>query len=343
MKRSINDIMQSEVTVLQSIKERTPYVMTVADFLTHLGWKFRHNIDYVRSLPYHSDEQTSAKKDLPVMYIAGVFPDGRVKLIDCPERAANMKWSNLMCVDIDFKENEQYTPEQLKEKTFALPYVAGCYTSSSGKGIYLIVPIEDGRKTKSYQVYLRKLFKQQYDIVTDNNAKDINRARVLSYDTADDIKRWTKTGDVDVWTLEYVEPEYKPAEIQQPVCSKYKTEYEHTLLDDDNFCYAASDVAINKLGYVTNMNGVGNTEDWLGLIATFSTLGPVGLNLAVSLSQQSDGYKSISDVTQAFNRMSKTNNDSRKYFTRVFKYCKDRLGNKWVQQIKSTYEKNLFG
>ena len=112
--------------------------------------------------------------------------------------------------------------------------------------------------------------------------------------------------------------------------------------DDDRFCYAASDIAINKLGYVTNMNGVGNTADWLGLIATFSTLGPSGLNLAISLSQQSNGYKSISDVTQAFNRMTKKNNDSRKYFTRIFKYCKDKLGEKWIHQVKMTYESNIF-
>lgn len=334
--------MQSEVTVLQSIKDRKPYVMTVADFITHLGWKFKKNIDYVRSLEYHSTEQKEAKKNLPVMYIAGVFSDGKVKLIDCPERKAKMKWSNLMCIDIDFKDNEQYTPEQLKKITFDLPYVAGCYTSSSGKGIYLIVPIKDGNKTKEYQIYLRKLFKQQYDITTDNNAKDINRARVLSYDTAEDIKRWTKTGDVEVWDLEYVEPKYKPIEKQQVNCSKYKTEYEHTLLDNDNFCYAAAEIAINKLGYVTNMNGVGNTADWLGLIATFSTLGPAGLNLAVSLSQNSNGYKSVSDVTQAFNRMSANNSNSRQYFTRIFKYCKDRLGDKWVQKVKSSYECNLF-
>ena len=342
MKRNIDDIMKSEVTVLQSINDRKPYVMTVADFLTHLGWKFSAAIDKVRALPYHSKEQAEAKKELPVMYIAGVFPDGIVKLADCPERKAGMKWSNLMCVDIDFKDNEQYTPEQLKEMTFKLPYVAGCYTSSSGKGIYLIVPIKDGNKTKEYQIYLRKLFLQQYNITTDNNAKDISRARVLSYDTPEDIKRWTKTGDVDVWELEYIEQEYKPVEYKPVSFSKYKTDNEYKLLDDDRFCYAASDIAINKLGYVTNMNGVGNTADWLGLIATFSTLGPSGLNLAISLSQQSNGYKSISDVTQAFNRMSAKNKDSRKYFTRIFKYCKDKLGEKWIHKVKMTYESNIF-
>ena len=273
------------------------------------------------------------------MYIAGIFPGNTARVTGDQEKLDKIIYSNLIGIDIDAADNEQVSLGELRIKLFALPFIAGVYYSSSGNGLYCIVPVKDGRKTTSYLKYLQKLLKQQYDINVDSNTLDVSRARYLFGTTSDDYTQWTKRGDVQVFELEYIEPEHKTqVNPVRPRVSIYKQKFNPItdLVNDDAFCLAAADIAINKLGFQS-----GSMKDWLALVGLLGTLGLEGERLALDLSRNSREYKNDKEVKVAFRNMSRKNLD-RNYFTRFFKRCKDRLGPKWISIVKDFSSNGLF-
>lgn len=154
-------------------------------------WEARCN--EVAEAPYHSDLQKRLKSAMPRFYIAGTFPKYAIRDKDV------VTWSNLVCIDIDGKDNPGKELGKIREQLFAEEYVFAVYLSASRKGLYAIVPVSDGKETKAYCRYLRALWKQKFGIETDSNSENIARARIISYDT--DWIEWTKKDDVRVWDL----------------------------------------------------------------------------------------------------------------------------------------------
>lgn len=294
--------------------------------LYDLANMYKDKINNVRNLPYHSDEQKKLKAELPFFYIGGTFPIKNIK------DEALITPTGLMCVDIDFCDNEK-EPNEYREDLFNLPWVLGCYLSASGKGIYLIVPIEDSTNPEPYYRYIEKLLFSKYKVKVDANAINVARARVLSYDNID---KWTKSEDTDikVFDLKIIPKTVVEQKSETKILSRFakKERTEADLLNDDEFCYLAADCAINKLGMQTN--NANNMRDWLGHISTLTILGSRGLDLAIALSRQSPEFKSEQDVIKTFNRYARQHAD-RTYMLRYFKYCKDRLGNDWVAKVKN--------
>ena len=221
MKRSIQDIMNSKVSVvIQPVNKPIVHSNknTLEDVLFKLSNIWKEQLIAITKMPYHSEQQKSAKLCLPRVYVGGTFSDWHTR--DDNVLAA----SNLMTIDIDFVDNPTMDMNELQQKIFDLPFVAVCLKSCSGAGIFAIVPIEDYKKTTLYYQYLKKLLFQKYGVVIDSKASNIARARFLSYN--EDYRKWIKQGDVQVWQL-YDEPKIEKHDAQTPqLFSKYKSSNE---------------------------------------------------------------------------------------------------------------------
>lgn len=194
--RKVKDILSSIVTMKindtgwlngQYIQE---YRM-LGTLLNPKEWEAR--CDEVANAPYHSELQKRLKDAMPRFYIAGTFPYKSIK------DSSVIEYTNLICVDIDGKDNPDMDLEEIRKTLFDLDYVFSVYLSASRKGVYAIIPILDGREAPAYCNYIRRLWKFKYGIETDKNAENIARARIISYDP--DWMQWTKTHDVQVWEL----------------------------------------------------------------------------------------------------------------------------------------------
>ena len=195
---------------------------TLEDVLFKLSDIWKNQLIAITKMPYHSEQQKSAKLCLPRVYVGGTFSDWHTRDDNV------LVPSNLMTIDIDFVDNPTLDMEQLQQKIFDLPFVAVCLKSCSGAGIFAIVPIEDYKKTTLYYQYLKKLLFQKYGVVIDSKASNIARARFLSYN--EDYRKWIKTDDVQVWQL-YDEEKITTHDAQTPqLFSKYKSYNENEKL-----------------------------------------------------------------------------------------------------------------
>lgn len=218
--RTVKDIMTSVVTMKindtgwlngQYIQE----YRLLGTVLNPKEWEARCND--VANAPYHSDEQKRLKDAMPRFYIAGTFPYKSIK------DSSVIEYTNLICVDIDGKDNPDKDLEEIRRTLFALDYVFAVYLSASRKGVYAIIPILDGREAPAYCNYIRRLWKFKYNIETDKNAENIARARIISYDP--DWMKWTKTEDVQVWELKVTEEtEERHQNTGKPLVGIYKRE-----------------------------------------------------------------------------------------------------------------------
>lgn len=221
MKRSIQDILNSKVSVVIQPMNK-PIVHsnknTLEDVLFKLSDIWKEQLIAITKMPYHSEQQKSAKLCLPRVYVGGTFSDWHTRDDNV------LTASNLMTIDIDFVDNPTMNMNELQQKIFDLPFVAVCLKSCSGAGIFAIVPIEDYKKTTLYYHYLKKLLFQKYGVVIDSKASNIARARFLSYN--EDYRKWIKQGDVQVWQL-YDEEVLEKRDVQTPqLFSKYKSSNE---------------------------------------------------------------------------------------------------------------------
>ena len=225
--------------------------------------------------------------------------------------------SHIYCIDVDHCD-----VEETKSILFSLPYVWCTGASTSGDGVWALVPINpEGNRSN----ILRSIIKDLTDlgITADPNVNDIARLRGLGYDE----NLLVKDGMVDIYCNELEEEKLVSV---QPSITPLKFKPSDDLLYDDMFCYKAADLAINDFGYT-----VSGRNKWLGNLATLSTLGSIGLTLALDLSHNSPSFKSDNDVVKTFNDMSRRANGSREYMTTYFRVCKENLGENWVSKIKN--------
>lgn len=122
------------------------------------------------------DERHNIKKELykniPAVTISGLFSKRATEHI--------IEYSNLICIDIDRKDNEmimQQVPLILQK----LKYVAYCGRSISGDGYFAIIPIENPFHFKQHFFALEEEMKS-YGIFIDKACKDITRMRYASFD-----------------------------------------------------------------------------------------------------------------------------------------------------------------
>ena len=248
---------------------------------------------------------------IPAITTAGIFKNPR-------SNKNLMISSHIYCIDVDHCD-----VEETKSILFSLPYVWCAGVSTSGEGVWALVPINpEGNRSNILRAIIKDL--TDLDITADPNVNDIARLRGLGYDE----NLLIKDGMVDIYCNELEEE--RLVSVQHSITPLKFKHSDGGLLYDDMFCYKAADLAINYFGYT-----VSGRNKWLGNLATLSTLGSIGLTLALDLSRNSPSFKSDNDVVKNFNDMSRRANNSREYMTTYFRVCKENLGENWVSIIKN--------
>lgn len=90
--------------------------------------------------------------------------------------------SGLVQIDFDYKDIKDYDIEELKQATFALPFVAFASLSCSGNGFYVLVAIAEPERQSEYAEHLFNVF-TDYGIKPDTGkGRNANDLRYVSYD-----------------------------------------------------------------------------------------------------------------------------------------------------------------
>ena len=104
--------------------------------------RYAHKVITIRQMKEKA-KRDRIKATLPAVTISGLFD---------PNRRADhlVQHSKLLCIDIDQKDNPDQEVNALKERLFALPYVAYSGLSVSGQGLFLIIPIATPLQQKGH-------------------------------------------------------------------------------------------------------------------------------------------------------------------------------------------------
>jgi predicted P-loop ATPase len=146
--------------------------VTIIDVLNDVfNGTYKNEILHARSL--EAKDYDLLKKTLPCFTASGTFTDTR--------KIANLSHhSNLLQIDIDFKDNQNVNPNAWG----AITQLKACYSffiSPSGKG-YKALFVIDGNFHNQYFLYYETYFKTELGIIIDKACKDVSRLFIYSYD-----------------------------------------------------------------------------------------------------------------------------------------------------------------
>lgn len=141
-----------------------------------LGEKYKENIQQLRQIDRNENEKEYKRIKLQMpMHTVSCLCGNTAKDIN--------KYNNLICIDIDEKDNQQLSIEELRQKVNSLPYTLYSSKSVGGKGLYILIFVDGGKDDfishfKALQDEFNKL-----GIIIDRSCKNLNRLRVISFDT----------------------------------------------------------------------------------------------------------------------------------------------------------------
>lgn len=218
------DILNQQTTVILGAsgygKQTDSSIGTV---LFHLSSKWKEQVGEAQRILKEKGkkEYTGFKQSFPVWFPSGVIANG-----DASDN--NMvSHTNLIALDIDHLTEEELI--SFRNEFFNEPYVVSILRSVSGEGLFVLVYVEDWKKTKGYYNYFASLLKQRFNIELDTKATNIARKRFISWD--DEMDKWIKPMDADItpWRL-YLEDTITLDVVEQEAFKPMQ----RNLFDDDN-------------------------------------------------------------------------------------------------------------
>ena len=160
-------------SVSKRVTDKETSIVSLWDFLTCERPDLIESMNTVRA---ESDHKVASK--LKVDLLPVVMPS---VVIEGERKRENIReFTNLICIDIDKKDNEK-PMEEVFEILKSLPYVAFAQKSCSGQGYYAIIPIKYERNHLEHFLALEEDF-AQIGITIDKACKDEARTRFYSYD-----------------------------------------------------------------------------------------------------------------------------------------------------------------
>lgn len=135
--------------------------------------KYFHKVEAIRK-ETDKNKIKHLKEELPVITPSGLFSKGK--------NEALVKHSNLLCIDIDFKDNTKIKNyQELKNQLSNIKNIAYCGLSVSGNGYFCLIPIAYPEKHKEHYELLKELF-ETIGIIIDKQCSNLSRYRFYSYD-----------------------------------------------------------------------------------------------------------------------------------------------------------------
>ena len=215
----VEDILNQPVTIMDTInthpQKTGAWMKDVPLIQILMATNWNDKIEETRRLnnPETNKEYKAYKAhNLPAWTVSGTFKHFGISINNI------IKPNNLIALDIDVKdgENDNIDIDRLRLTLFSKPYVVAALKSVGGKGIYVLILVEDYTHTSGYAMYLKELYKQQYGVDIDTNAIDLARRRFVS--SEENICKWIKPNQMDIkpWKLYCSDEEVQRLKSKQP-------------------------------------------------------------------------------------------------------------------------------
>ena len=168
----------TKVSVFQLTPQGQTKVGDVSLFdAIQMGNEYKQDIQQIRSIDRNTNEKEYKRKKMQIpMFTVSCSCGNSAKEIN--------KYTNLICIDIDAKDNPQLSIEEIRQKVNNLPFTLYSSKSVGGKGLYCLIFV-DGEE-KDFIPHFKALQDEfsQIGITIDKSCKNLNRLRVISTDTA---------------------------------------------------------------------------------------------------------------------------------------------------------------
>ena len=155
------------------------------------GRKHKEEIEAVRMIDRSKNESEYKKAKEKVLSFTPscLCPNGG------SAKAENVEHVNpLIAVDLDAKDNENITIEEMRTKINSLPYVMYSSLSVGGRGMYALIAIKEENKNEFKAVF--KALEEDFNKIglkLDSSCVNVNRERYMSYD---DNEYWNKQCEI---------------------------------------------------------------------------------------------------------------------------------------------------
>lgn len=262
------------------------------------GRKHKEEIEAVRSIDRSKDEIAYKKAKAKVLS----FTPSCLCPIGGSAKAENVEHvNNLIAIDLDAKDNEGVTIEEMRKRINSLPYVMYSSLSVGGKGMYALITISESNKNDFKGVF--KALEEDFiklGLKLDSSCVNVNRERYMSYD---DDEYWNK--QCEIYTKKIKIPtqvndtQYKGVEVN---ANKPLTEREYNKVKS-----MVEDIKKNKIQLTKNHT------DTLGLANAISNVwGEEGRTLFHIIRSQRSGYDEYK-VNGQFDDMLYNNKSTERY------------------------------
>ena len=259
-----------------------------------IGKEHKEEIEAVRSIDRSKNESEYKKAKAKVLsYTPSCVCAGTT--------AKEIKQVNpLIAIDLDEKDNQGITLEEMRKKINSLPYVMYSSLSIGGKGMYALIPIAEGNKNDFKGVFkaLESDFKG-LGLTLDNACINVNRERYMSYDKAE---YWNK--EAEIYTKKIKIPT-QAHDTHKRVESSAKTTL--TEKDKEKVDLMIEDIKANKLQLSKNH------KDTLGLANAIANVWEEnGRELFHLIRSQREGYDEYK-TDKTFDEMLDKIDDNERY------------------------------
>jgi virE domain protein len=187
--------------------------------------------------------------------------------------------NNLIAIDLDEKDNENITIEEMRKRVNSLPYVMYSSISVGGKGMYALLPISENNKNDFKGVF--KALEEDFiklGLKLDNSCVNVNRERYMS---VDDNEFWnTKCEIYDKKLNIPTQVHTHPSKVGENATNKPLTEREFSKVRD-----MVEDIKANKLQLTKN-----HTDTLMLANCIANVWGEEGRTLLHIIRSQREGY-----------------------------------------------------
>jgi virE domain protein len=239
------------------------------------GRKHKEEIEAVRKIDRQANESEyrQAKDNILSFTPSCLCPIGGSAKAENVEHV-----NNLIAIDLDAKDNEGVTLEEMRTKINSLPYVMYSSISVGGKGMYALIAISESNKNDFKAVFnaLNEDFKA-LGLTLDGSCVNVNRERYMSFD---DNEYWNTKCEI------YTKKLNIPTQVNgHPTRVEINANKPLTAREYNKVRDMVKDIKANKIQLSKNH------KDTLGLANAIANIwGENGRELLHIIRQQRSGY-----------------------------------------------------
>ncbi|WP_455098624.1 AAA family ATPase [Prevotella histicola] len=258
-----------------------------------LGRNCKEEIAKVRRIDRQANESEYKKaKEKVLSYTPSCVCQG--------ETAKEVKEINaLIAVDLDAKDNEGVTIEEMRKKINSLPYVMYSSLSVGGKGMYALIPILESNKNDFKGVFnaLNEDFKA-LGLTLDSSCVNVNRERYMSFD---DNEYWNDKAEI------YTKKISIPTQVNTTLLRGGDNAKPLTPREYNKVKSMVEDIKANKLQLTKN-----HTDTLMLANCIANVWGENGRELIHIIRSQREGYDEFK-TDRTFDDMLYNNEDNERY------------------------------